>query len=75
MTTVSSHESVPAFTRFGIGFDPRDRARLHALIDDVIDSGHWSEGEMTRRFEAAWEAYNGVGAVATSSWGEALWRL
>jgi perosamine synthetase len=68
MTTVSSHESVPEFTRFAIGFDPRDRPRLHVLIDEVIDSGHWSEGEMTRRFEAGWEAYNGVEAVATSSW-------
>ena len=38
---------------------------FHALIDEVIDSGHWSEGEMTKRFEAAWEAYNGAPAVAT----------
>jgi perosamine synthetase len=68
MTTVSSQETVADYARFAIGFDPRDRARLHALIDEVIDSGHWSEGEMTRRFEAAWETYNGVGAVATGSW-------
>jgi perosamine synthetase len=67
MTTLS-HERVPDFTRFAIGFDLRDRARVHALIDEVIDSGHWSEGEMTRRFEAAWEAYNGAPAVATGSW-------
>jgi dTDP-4-amino-4,6-dideoxygalactose transaminase len=65
MTTVSSQA---AHARFAIGFDPRDRERFHSLIDEVIDSGHWSEGEMTRRFEAAWEAYNGVPAVATSSW-------
>ncbi|HEY6785369.1 MAG TPA: DegT/DnrJ/EryC1/StrS family aminotransferase, partial [Gemmatimonadales bacterium] len=68
MTTVSSQQTVADYARFAIGFDPRDRARLHALIDEVIDSGHWSEGEMTRRFEAAWEAYNGVPAVATGSW-------
>jgi perosamine synthetase len=74
MTTVSSQPSVtdptpePGFSRFAIGFDARDRARFHALIDEVIDSGHWSEGEMTRRFEAAWQAYNGVEAVATGSW-------
>src|SRR5437763_5343088 len=68
MTTVSSQQTVPEYARFAIGFDPRDRSRLHALIDEVIDSGHWSEGEMTRRFEAAWEAYNGLPAVATSSW-------
>jgi dTDP-4-amino-4,6-dideoxygalactose transaminase len=54
--------------RFAIGFDPRDRARLHALWDEVIDSQQWSHGEMTRRFEAAWAAWNGVGAVAFSGW-------
>jgi dTDP-4-amino-4,6-dideoxygalactose transaminase len=76
MTTVSSQQTVAAYARFAIGFDPRDRARLHTLIDEVIDSGHWSEGEMTRRFEAAWEAYNGVPAVATGSWsGAALAAL
>src|ERR1700758_161499 len=68
MTTVSSQRSVADYARFAIGFDPRDRERLHALIDDVIDSGHWSEGEMTRRFEAAWAAYHGSPAVASSSW-------
>jgi dTDP-4-amino-4,6-dideoxygalactose transaminase len=74
MTTVSSQQTVadstrqPDYARFAIGFDPRDRPRVHALIDEVIDSGRWSEGEMTRRFEAAWTAYNGVEAVATGSW-------
>jgi perosamine synthetase len=68
MTTVSSQQTVAGYARFGIGFDPRDRARLHALVDEVIDSGHWSEGEMTRRFETAWAAYNGLEAVATGSW-------
>ena len=68
MTTVSSQQTVAEHARFAIGFDPRDRPRLHALIDEVIDSGHWSEGEMNRRFEAAWRAYNGVEAVACSTW-------
>src|ERR1700751_2656212 len=77
MTTVSSHDSVPDdprqhgvpnFDRFTIGFDPRDRARFHALIDEVIDSGRWSEGDMVARLEAAWELYNTVPAVAVSSW-------
>jgi perosamine synthetase len=68
MTTVSSQQTGADYARFAIGFDPRDRVRLHALIDEVIDSGHWSEGEMTRRFEAAWEDYNRVPAVATGSW-------
>jgi dTDP-4-amino-4,6-dideoxygalactose transaminase len=54
--------------RFAIGFDPRDRARLHALIDDVLDAQQWTEGPLTRRFEAAWGARVGQGAVATGSW-------
>jgi perosamine synthetase len=68
MTTVSSPQTAAEYARFAIGFDPRDRARLHALIDQVIDSGHWTEGEMTRRFEEAWEAYHGAASVATGSW-------
>ena len=62
--------------RFAIGFDARDRARVHALWDEVIDSQQWSHGEMTRRFEAAWAAWNGAGAVATAGWtGAALAAL
>ncbi len=68
MTTASSQQTVADYARFAIGFDPRDRGRLHALIDEVIDSGHWSEGEMTNRFEAAWAAYNGAEAMATNGW-------
>src|SRR5947209_3392699 len=67
MTTAST-STPPDFARFAIGFDPRDRARLHALIDEVIDSGRWSEGPLTERFEQAWEAHDGLPAVALSSW-------
>lgn len=58
----------PAFDRFAIGFDPRDRSRLHGLWDEVIASQQWSEGEMTRRFEAAWSEWNGAASVAVGSW-------
>src|ERR1035438_4602284 len=71
MTTASpksSEQCLPDFARFAIGFDQRDRVRLHELIDDVLDSNRWSEAEMVSRFEAAWEAYNEVPAVALSSW-------
>jgi perosamine synthetase len=54
--------------QFSIGFDERDRERLHALWDEVIDSGQWSHGPMNRRFEAAWEQVNGLASVATGSW-------
>jgi perosamine synthetase len=71
MTTASpksSEQSLPDFARFAIGFDQRDRVRLHELIDEVLDSNRWSEAEMVSRFEAAWEAYNALPAVAMSSW-------
>ena len=58
----------PDFSRFAIGFDHRDRARVHALWDEVFDSNQWSEGELTRRFEEAWGAWNGLEAVALGSW-------
>jgi perosamine synthetase len=54
---------------FAIGFDPRDRRRLHALWDAVLDSQQWSEGTMVARFEAAWAKWNGLEAVALSGWG------
>jgi dTDP-4-amino-4,6-dideoxygalactose transaminase len=68
MTTASTTESVPGFSRFAIGFDERDRARLHELIEEVLDSRQWSEGRMTQRFESAWEDWNELPAVAMSSW-------
>jgi perosamine synthetase len=70
MTTASasSSQSAPDFSRFAIGFDHRDRARLHALIDEVLDSERWSEAGMVAGFEAAWQAYNDAPAVAFSSW-------
>jgi perosamine synthetase len=71
MTTASasaSHQGAPDFARFAIGFDQRDRTRLHALIDEVLDSNRWSEAGLNARFEEAWEAWNGAPAVAMSSW-------
>src|SRR5205085_6293512 len=53
---------------FAIGFDRRDRARLHELWDRVLESNQWSEGEMVQHFESAWERWNGLPGVACSSW-------
>jgi perosamine synthetase len=62
--------------RFAIGFDTRDSARLHELWNHVLDSQRWSEGELTRGFEAAWQAWNGLPAVAFNGWtGAALAAL
>jgi perosamine synthetase len=59
----------PRLDEFAIGFDQRDRERLHALWDEVIDSQQWAHGPMTQRFEAAWEDWNGAPAVAMAGWG------
>ncbi len=59
---------MPDLARFAIGFDHRDRERLHSLIDEVLDSERWSEADMNARFESAWEAWNEAPAVALSSW-------
>ncbi len=64
--------TVPAAERdvaeFAIGFDPRDRVRLHALWDRALDAQRWSEGPLVEQFEAAWGEWNGLSAVAFSSW-------
>jgi perosamine synthetase len=63
-------------TAFAIGFDQRDRARLHELWDEVIDSGRWAEGPLIDRLEAAWGAHDGSGACAFAGWsGAALAAL
>jgi len=53
---------------FAIGFDHRDRERLHALWDEALDAEQWSDGPLTRSFEDAWADWNGLPSVATSSW-------
>ena len=62
--------------QFAIGFDRRDRSRLHELWDEILDSERWSEGHLTRGFEEAWSTWNGLPAVGFSSWsGAALAAL
>jgi perosamine synthetase len=56
------------FARFSIGFDLRDRERLHELWDGILDSERWSEGELLERFERDWSRHTGLEAVATGSW-------
>ena len=54
--------------RFAIGFDHRDRTRLHELWDSVLDAEVWSEGAMVARFESTWADWVGLPAVAFSGW-------
>jgi perosamine synthetase len=58
----------PEITRFAIGFDHRDRGRLHALWDEVLDSGQWAEGGQNAAFESDWAEWNGAPALAFSGW-------
>jgi perosamine synthetase len=55
-------------SEFSIGFDRRDLPRLHDLWDQIVASEQWSEGELTKRFEAAWRERHGLGAVAFAGW-------
>ena len=66
----------PDLGAFAIGFDPRDRTRLHELWDEVIDSQRWSQGPLVEAFESAWEGWNSLPSVALNSWsGAALAAL
>ncbi len=64
------------FEKFAIGFDHRDRERLLALWEGILDDEVWSDGPLVRAFESSWTAWNGLHSVATSSWtGAALAAL
>jgi perosamine synthetase len=66
MSTTARQVADP--TAFAIGFDQRDRARLHQLWDSVLDSGQWGEGRLTADLETAWATHDGMAAVAMSGW-------
>jgi perosamine synthetase len=54
--------------QFAIGFDRRDRERVLAIWDSILEGQQWSEGEWTSRFESAWSDWNGLGGVAFGGW-------
>ncbi|WP_052128922.1 DegT/DnrJ/EryC1/StrS family aminotransferase [Neosynechococcus sphagnicola] len=58
----------PELSRFTIGFDPRDRDRLHQMWDEIFNANRWSEGAFTHQFEQLWQQWNGLPSVAFSSW-------
>ncbi len=55
-------------SKFAIGFDHRDRARLFELWGQVLDSEQWSEGRMLEAFEERWAEWNGLPSLGLSSW-------
>lgn len=56
------------YQTFKIGFDPRDKKRLYDYWDEIFSSQRWAEGKFTQLFEGKWAQWNGLSAVATSSW-------
>src|SRR5437773_10060974 len=56
------------FQKFAIGFDPRDKKKVFEYWDEIFSNQRWTEGKFTKLFEEKWAAWNGVEAVATSSW-------
>lgn len=60
--------ALAAFGRFRIGFDPRDQAQVLQWWTEIFESQQWVEGKFTKLFEERWAAWNGLPAVATSSW-------
>ncbi len=53
---------------FRIGFDARDVSTVLASWEEILRSPRWTEGRFTQLFEEKWSAWNGLPAVATSSW-------
>ena len=41
---------------------------MRELWERIFDEDRWSEGELVREFERAWERWNGLPAVAFSNW-------
>jgi perosamine synthetase len=58
----------PDATKFAIGFDHRDRARLFELWTEVLDSEQWSEGKKLAAFEQRWADWNRLPSLGLSSW-------
>ena len=59
---------IPDASQFTIGFDHRDRERLHTMWDEIFETQRWSEGPFTEQFEQAWQGWNNLPGVALSSW-------
>lgn len=53
-------------------FEKEYRERYYQLLDEVFASHFWSDGQMTRRFEEAFEAFTGLPSCAVTSGGAGL---
>jgi len=56
------------FQSFSIGFDRREKKRVLKYWEEIFASQKWAEGKFTQLFEEKWAIWNGLPAVAMSSW-------
>lgn len=56
------------FQTFKIGFDSRDKKKVYEYWNEIFASQKWAEGKFTQLFEEKWHRWNGLPAVAVSSW-------
>ena len=54
--------------KFTIGFEKKDRKKLHKYWDEIIDSHQWTEGKFITLFEEKWAEYNELYSIAFSNW-------
>ena len=55
-------------SKFTIGFDQRDKLKIHSMWDKIFETQQWSEGSFTKEFESLWAVWNNLDSVAFSSW-------
>jgi len=59
------------FQQFKIGFDHRDKQKVYHYWNDIFANQKWTEGKYNLLFEENWAKWNGLEALAFSSWGGA----
>jgi perosamine synthetase len=62
-------------SQFSIAFDSRDEEKLLAVWRDILRANRWTEGPHTVEFETAWSTWNGLPALAFSSWAGPAWGI
>ncbi len=58
--------------RFKIGFDPKDKKKLHKYWNEILDKQLWSDGRFWPLFNEKWKNYVGVRSIALSNWSDAM---
>jgi len=59
--------------KFQIGFEREETKNLLEIWEKILKGNQWTEGYYTDAFEDQWAEYNGLQAVAMSSWAGAAY--